>query len=77
MTEVRTAITGAVGSLLRRPALQTLIILVALAAAACGTQDRCYGQPRGVGDANAGSAGRRCERACSARVAPGSAAAGG
>ena len=45
MTEVRTAITGAVGSLLRRPALQTLIILVALAAAACGTQDDATDSP--------------------------------
>ena len=45
MTEVRTAITRAVGSLLRRPALQTLIILVALAAAACGTQDDATDSP--------------------------------
>ena len=45
MTKVRTAITGAVGSLQRRPALQVLLILVALAAAACGTQDDATDSP--------------------------------
>ena len=74
MTEVRTAITGAVGSLLRRPALQDAHHTGSPGCRRVRDPGRCYGQPRSVGDANAGSAGRRCERACSAR---GGTAAGG
>ena len=45
MTEVRTAITGAVGPLLHRPALPALLVLSALVAAACGTQDEAADSP--------------------------------
>jgi len=45
MTEVRTAITGAVGSLLRRPVLLVLLMLAALAAFACGTDGDAADSP--------------------------------
>ena len=67
MTEVRTAITGGIGLLLRRPALPALLILAALAAAACGTQEDATNSP-------AASAARAQETQGIAASAPAAAA---
>ena len=77
MTEKRATITRAKDYLLRRPTLPALLMVVALAAAACGTEADAYGQPRGVGGASAGDTGRRCERPSSVCGAPGGGASDG
>ena len=73
MTEMRATTTTAMGSLLRRPALPALLMLVALAAAACGTEADAEDSPA-ASAAQAQETQAVAESAPAASVAPQAAA---